>query len=92
STRHPELAYIHLVEARVCNFMDRPKEEVGRHESSATLRAIWAPRPLISAGGFNREIALAAADTTGDLIAFGRLFISNPTSRICPCDWRRRFH
>jgi NADPH2 dehydrogenase len=75
--RHPDLAYIHLVEPRVSGNVTRPEGEVDAHESNAPLRAIWAPRPLISAGGFTREAALEAADTTGSLIAFGRLFISN---------------
>ncbi|KAF7341188.1 putative zinc-type alcohol dehydrogenase-like protein YogA [Mycena venus] len=43
----------------------------------STLCALWAPRPLIRAGGFSRAGALAAAEG-GSLVAFGRLFISNP--------------
>lgn len=32
---------------------------------------------MISAGGYGRDEAIKAAESTGDLIAFGRLFISN---------------
>jgi 2,4-dienoyl-CoA reductase-like NADH-dependent reductase (Old Yellow Enzyme family) len=41
------------------------------------IRKIWSPRPLISAGGYTRELAIDTAETKGDLIAVGRLFISN---------------
>jgi NADPH2 dehydrogenase len=41
------------------------------------LREIWSPRPFISAGGYTRELAIDTAETKGDLIAVGRLFISN---------------
>lgn len=46
-------------------------------QSNDFIREIWRPRPLISAGGYNRELALKVAETKGDLIAFGRFFISN---------------
>lgn len=46
-------------------------------KSNDFIREIWKPRPLISAGGYNRETALAVAETKGDLVAFGRYFISN---------------
>ena len=68
------------------------------------IREIWAPRSLISAGGHTRESALAFAER-GDLVAFGRLFISNVSihthdkctyklkrkkrSPICPCALRK---
>ena len=50
-------------------------------QSNDFLREIWSPRPLVSAGGYTRETALEAAETTGNqLVAFGRLFISNVRS------------
>ncbi|KAJ6462411.1 hypothetical protein DFH09DRAFT_958847, partial [Mycena vulgaris] len=52
-------------------------DATARSESNDTLRALWAPRPLIRAGGFTREGALKAGEE-GDLVAFGRLYISNP--------------
>lgn len=46
-------------------------------QSNDFIRAIWSPRPFISAGGFTRDLAIEAADTKGELIAFGRHFIAN---------------
>jgi len=34
--------------------------------------------PLIVAGGYTRETALKVAEEHGNLVAFGRLYISNP--------------
>jgi len=68
--KHADLAYIHVVDPRA--------GDIPSSESNDFLRAIWAPRPFISAGGFDRSSALAHAEKTGDLIAFGRHFISNP--------------
>ncbi len=48
----------------------------GTHESNDIIRELWAPRPLISAGGYKREEAMKVADEKGDLVAFGRYFIS----------------
>jgi len=73
--RHPDLAYLHLVEPRVSGNVDR---EVQLGESNDFLRDIWAPLPLISAGGFTRESAISYAQThENELVAFGRYFISN---------------
>ncbi|KAJ7493889.1 hypothetical protein FB451DRAFT_1122392 [Mycena latifolia] len=77
AARHPALAYLHLIEPRASGDDTRPENSVGAHESNDKLRALWAPRPLIRAGGFSRASALAAAEG-GDMVAFGRLFISNP--------------
>ncbi|OCH85978.1 FMN-linked oxidoreductase [Obba rivulosa] len=73
--QHPDLAYLHLIEPRTTGDRDR---EVRQGESNDFIRAIWAPRPVISAGGFTRETAIEHAEKTGDLIAIGRAFISNP--------------
>ncbi|KAJ7155176.1 hypothetical protein C8R46DRAFT_1296487 [Mycena filopes] len=75
AAHHPTLAYLHLVEPRVSGNFTR--EDVGAHESNAPLRALWAPRPLIRAGGFSRESALEVGES-GDLVAFGRWYTSNP--------------
>jgi NADPH2 dehydrogenase len=77
-SKHPNLAYIHLIEPRISagNDVEDPNEE--HHvESNDFIRAIWQPRPLISAGGFSRESALNTAEEKGGLIAFGRFYISN---------------
>jgi hypothetical protein len=48
-------------------------------QSNDFIREIWQPRPLISAGAYNRDLAIRAAET-GDLIAFGRAYIPNVSS------------
>ncbi|TFK72623.1 FMN-linked oxidoreductase [Pluteus cervinus] len=74
--KHPDLAYIHVVEARVSGIND--VEVVLESESNDFIRDIWSPRPLISAGGYVRESALKVAEEKGDIIGAGRWFISNP--------------
>ncbi|KAI0647402.1 FMN-linked oxidoreductase [Trametes meyenii] len=73
--QYPDLAYIHVVEAGVLGFIDVDSAE---EESNDFIRDIWLPRPLVSAGRYSRESALARAEKTGELIGFGRLFIANP--------------
>ncbi|KAJ7737105.1 hypothetical protein B0H16DRAFT_1326098 [Mycena metata] len=66
-------------EPRVIGNMTRDADSVGAHESNDALRALWAPRPLIRAGGFTRDGAIEAVQSgDSDLISFGRLYISNP--------------
>ncbi|KAF8175731.1 hypothetical protein K438DRAFT_1908796 [Mycena galopus ATCC 62051] len=65
AARHPDLAYLHL------------EGTIGAYESNDAFRLLWAPRPFIRAGGFTREDALETAES-GDLVAFGRWFTSNP--------------
>lgn len=78
---HPTLAYIHLVEPRVDGWADR-REGVPSGQSNDFIRQIWAPRPLITAGGYTLEMAVETAEKKGDLIAFGRAFIANVSSNI----------
>ncbi|KAK0194721.1 hypothetical protein F5146DRAFT_1102141 [Armillaria mellea] len=73
--RHPDLAYLHIVEPRVA--IDKPGK-ANALESNDFIRRIRAPKPLISAGGYTRESAMQTADRKGDIITFGRYFISNP--------------
>ncbi|KAF9475383.1 FMN-linked oxidoreductase, partial [Pholiota conissans] len=68
ASSHPNLAYIHAVEPEV----------PGTAESNDFIRNIWAPRPFITAQGYTRETAIERADSKGDLIAFGKVYISNP--------------
>ncbi|KIY73569.1 NADH:flavin oxidoreductase/NADH oxidase [Cylindrobasidium torrendii FP15055 ss-10] len=74
--RYPDMAYLHLVEPRVDGIELR--DSVPDGWDNDFLREIWAPRPLISAGGFDVTTAKERADEKGDLIAFGRKFIANP--------------
>ncbi|KAK6978227.1 putative inactive dehydrogenase EasA [Favolaschia claudopus] len=78
AARHPTLAYIHLVEPRISGNVDIMIDSPGQTESNESLATLWSPRPLIRAGGYTRDTALAAARAPGTLIAFGRRFISNP--------------
>ncbi|KAG7445349.1 FMN-linked oxidoreductase [Guyanagaster necrorhizus] len=73
--RHPDLAYVHVVEPRVSGNWTR---DARKGESNDFIRELWAPRPLVSAGGYTREGAMEVADGKGELVAFGRYFISNP--------------
>lgn len=73
--RHPNLAYLHLVEPQIDGNTDR---STTAHESNDFIRAIWKPLPLIVAGGYTRETALKTAEDNGELVAFGRFYISNP--------------
>lgn len=73
--RHPNLAYIHVIEPRIDQLPDQPSPF---EESNDFLRKVWAPRAYIAAGGFTRELALQTSEQTGDLVAFGRDFLANP--------------
>ncbi|KAL1718690.1 hypothetical protein EV715DRAFT_273352 [Schizophyllum commune] len=78
AAEHPTLAYIHVVEPRVNGVMTIPPEEFDPTRSNDFIRAVWAPRPLISCGAYSQELAVQVAETKGDLIAVGRYFVSNP--------------
>ncbi|KAJ7673846.1 FMN-linked oxidoreductase [Mycena polygramma] len=76
---HPTLAYLHLVEPRITGDKDSAANDASNdNESNGFLHELW-PRPLVSAGGYTRESALARAEEgEGVLVAFGRKFIANP--------------
>ncbi|THU82254.1 NADH:flavin oxidoreductase/NADH oxidase [Dendrothele bispora CBS 962.96] len=75
-SRFPKFAYLHVIEARVSGGSTTPESKDG---SNDFLRDIWLPRPLISAGNYDRESAIKCAEQKeGQLVAFGRYFISNP--------------
>ncbi|KAF8837215.1 FMN-linked oxidoreductase [Paxillus ammoniavirescens] len=79
--KHPNMAYLHVTESRVAGNTDIPHTE---DESNGFLREIWnsgeggEKRIFISAGGHTRDTALSTAEELGGLVAFGRLYISNP--------------
>ncbi|KAF8997298.1 hypothetical protein BDQ17DRAFT_1544439 [Cyathus striatus] len=82
---HPDLAYLHVTEPSTAGIYGKIHSEsdarLGNDTSSESndfLRAIWKPKPYISAGGYIRESALIRAEEKGDIIAFGRRFIANP--------------
>lgn len=66
--RQPNLSYLHVTE---------PHDD-DKDASNDFLREIWAPRPFISASGYTPTSGPAHADRTGDLVAYGRHFLSNP--------------
>ncbi len=72
--RQPDLAWIHVVEARFQNGEDT---EVPSDQTNDFLRDIWAPKTYIAAGGYTRESGMKAADEKGDLIAYGRWYLAN---------------
>lgn len=64
---HPDLAYLHAIE---------PLDGVP-DETNDFIRELWAPKPLITCAGYARDSAIKTADNRGDLIAFGKWYISN---------------
>ncbi|OJA11927.1 hypothetical protein AZE42_12342, partial [Rhizopogon vesiculosus] len=67
--RKHKLAYIHIVEAMT------------PEKNNDFLREIWGKREgstYISATGHDRKTAIDTADKKGGLVAFGRMFMSNP--------------
>ncbi|KIK55658.1 hypothetical protein GYMLUDRAFT_175214 [Collybiopsis luxurians FD-317 M1] len=74
----PDLAYLHLVEPQISGSKTELVDNIVQTDSNDFLRDIWRPKPLVSAGGYTRETAMQTADEKGDLIAFGRYYISNP--------------
>ncbi|KAI0063566.1 NADH:flavin oxidoreductase/NADH oxidase [Artomyces pyxidatus] len=73
--RFPSFGYLHVVEPRIRGSFDR---ENNNTESNDFLRDIWGSRTWVSAGGYVRENAIKQADERGEIIAFGRLYTSNP--------------
>ncbi|KAH9476516.1 Chanoclavine-I aldehyde reductase fgaOx3 [Psilocybe cubensis] len=75
---HPNLAYLHAIEARA---------GAPPHESNDFLRHLWRSKPdeafkrvFISADGYKRDTAIARAekDSEDGLVAFGKAFLANP--------------
>jgi NADPH2 dehydrogenase len=78
--KHPDLSYIHVIE---------PSDELvattaGERPSNDFIREIWGNRKLISAGGYSDTLGRGPqmAEEKGDLIAYGRAYISNVNPRL----------
>ncbi|KAI8888868.1 FMN-linked oxidoreductase [Backusella circina FSU 941] len=73
---HSNLAYVHMIEPRADFCID---EYVKPNDSLDPFRKEWKG-PFISAGGYtyHTKDAFDVAESTGNLISFGRLFIANP--------------
>ncbi|KAJ7869138.1 hypothetical protein B0H14DRAFT_3440840 [Mycena olivaceomarginata] len=76
ATATQSFAYLHVVEPRVDG--SETLDVIKDGYSNDFIRDIWGNRRLISAGGYTRETAVAAAEEKGDLIAFARPYIANP--------------
>ncbi|KAF8146989.1 hypothetical protein K438DRAFT_1868421 [Mycena galopus ATCC 62051] len=74
--RHPELAYLDVVEPRIDGGVTVDVVKDGYYNDF--IRDIWGDRRLIRAGGCTRETAIAAAKEKGGLTAFARPYIANP--------------
>ncbi|KAH6907104.1 NADH:flavin oxidoreductase/NADH oxidase [Coprinopsis sp. MPI-PUGE-AT-0042] len=72
---HPDLAYIHFIEP---NVSADTSVAAGEGETNDPFRKIWGSRPFISCGNYTRESATKVAEEKGDIVAFGRSFITNP--------------
>lgn len=73
-----QLAYLHIIEPRIVGPEDKQPDHYAEPVASHDLRPYY-PGTIIAAGGFKPEDAekmLQSGDA--DLIAFGRLFTSNP--------------
>ncbi|KAH9945562.1 hypothetical protein B0H21DRAFT_823025 [Amylocystis lapponica] len=70
----PKPTFSFLVE----HLVERYPDMAYIHLSNDFIRELWAPRPLISAGGYTRALALKQSELTGELVAFGRIYIANP--------------
>jgi len=73
---YPSLAYIHLVEPRICV---SDEVDVAEGDSLEFLTEAWAPRPILLAGGYKEADAEPITSATPNSVAvYGRAFISNP--------------
>jgi len=71
-----ELAYLHVVESRSAS--QQLVEEDNDAETLDFIHDIWAPRPLLVAGGHTADADAAASKFSNSLVVYGRHFISNP--------------
>lgn len=75
--KHPNLGYLHFIQARAAVHTSDKSE--APPDTLEPYRQIWKG-PLVAASGFSTatEHAIELAERTGNLIAFGRMFIANP--------------
>ncbi|NPT43942.1 alkene reductase, partial [Paraburkholderia sp. 1N] len=71
-----DLAYLHVIEPRIRGIVET--ETTDADVSSKDIRRIYTGT-IVAAGGFTGESAeQIIVDGHADLVAFGRMFISNP--------------
>ncbi|KAI7889965.1 uncharacterized protein EV154DRAFT_544315 [Mucor mucedo] len=75
--KYPDLSYLHFIQARAN--INKTDNYVAPAHGLDAYRQIWKG-PFISSSGFStsRQEAFDIAESTGNLISFGRAFISNP--------------
>ncbi len=72
--RQPELAYLHLIEARAASLEDKPDTPA---ETLDLVAREWAPKPLLVAGGHGLDAEAPARKYDNSVVVYGRYFISN---------------
>ncbi|GAA5872894.1 hypothetical protein JCM8547_003258 [Rhodosporidiobolus lusitaniae] len=74
--RHPNLAFLHVVDARIS---DADEVQPGEHESIEFLREIGSPPRFFIAGGFGAQHGCELVEKHDNVVlVYGRYFISNP--------------
>ncbi|PIL25972.1 hypothetical protein GSI_11726 [Ganoderma sinense ZZ0214-1] len=71
--RFPNLAYLHVIEPEA-PYNVAPKEK----SQTDFIYKLWAPRRVITTGGYDRKSGLETAEETGQLVGYGRAFLANP--------------
>jgi NADPH2 dehydrogenase len=74
--KHSDMAYLHMVEPRADFNVDVYEKTA---DTLDPFRKEWKG-PFVSAGGYtyDTKAAFDTAERTGNMVAFGRLYISNP--------------
>lgn len=81
--RYPGFAYLHVIEPRIT--ADADSTDIPSEASNAFVADIWEPKPYITSGGFNRQLAITAAEENKNtLVAFGRHFLANVRVSLLP--------
>ncbi|KAG8687533.1 hypothetical protein FRC09_013441 [Ceratobasidium sp. 395] len=79
--RHPEFAYIHMIELDAEAASDAPisARADGTLPSNDFAYELWSPRPYLTAGGYTAKSAKETSEKRENaVIVMGRPFISNP--------------
>lgn len=77
-----KLAYLHITQPRYTAYGQTESGRPGSEDEEAQLLRTWRKAyqgTFICSGGFTRQLGIeAVAEGDADLVAYGRLFISNP--------------
>ncbi|KAH9942507.1 NADH:flavin oxidoreductase/NADH oxidase [Epithele typhae] len=71
--RFPALAYLHLADLGAAG-MQGPEDPA----QANFVYDLWAPRPLITTGGYDRAKGIETAEKTGQIVGYARAFLANP--------------